>query len=192
MVAAEVIYLIPLSHGNFLAAEGVVLGHSVEQHRLRVLPGAYIINVVCCFGPEGVVEALDANKESVGGRGFGQPGGPVSGLAFFVFNLIIAHPGLVITAAPGNRNLQARVRGHRDRDDRRCGIVNRAERLGDHISGPVGDGHIVDSSLVAAAGEAVGERLANKQSASSTRRSIMLLTGISKLQFGNEGNFISI
>ncbi len=34
MVAAEVIYLIPLPHGNLAAAKGVVLRHVVDRHRV--------------------------------------------------------------------------------------------------------------------------------------------------------------
>ncbi len=34
MVAAEVIYLRALSHGNLAAAKGVVLRHAVDHHRV--------------------------------------------------------------------------------------------------------------------------------------------------------------
>ncbi len=54
MVATQVIYLIPLAQGNFLAGEGVVFGDRFYGCGRRFNPGTFIVDVVGGFDLEGV------------------------------------------------------------------------------------------------------------------------------------------
>ncbi len=68
MVAAQIIYLISLSHGNPSTAKGVVLGHGFHRDRIgRLCPGGgVVVDVVRVLDAELVAVAYAAD---VGGFG---------------------------------------------------------------------------------------------------------------------------